>query len=363
MIKHNRKNFRTITTLLSLLCLTIQAGCTPATPSGDNNNSNGGPPEEPRWRLVHQELPSALLSVQVVANGDVYAVGTDSLDGNGPYVLHFDGQSWTRLITGVEGDLLWVHEVGPDEIWMCGSDRLILRFQPSTGIFTQVDAGEGEERLFGIWGLSSNDLWAVGGTFTCGVVLRYDGATWTEVDLPQTEEDECLPLLFKVWGTHADNVWIVGDFGATLLYDGSDLAYEPTDTRRSLFTVHGDAQGELAVAVGGSQSGEIRELIDGVWTNVTPEAALQMNGVNIGSGNHAVAVGIAASTMRRGDDGWVADENGLAAINDLDFHAVWVDPAGNAWSVGGNLLIEPLDRGMMAYYGTSDPAGEIVNAP
>ncbi|MCH7596233.1 MAG: hypothetical protein IID35_06700 [Planctomycetes bacterium] len=362
MVDDGRRNFQTMRFLVSALCLTIQGGCTPPSPSGDENGSNGGQPVEPRWMLVHQELPSALLSVQVVSNGDVYAVGSDSPDGNGSYVLHFDGAIWTRLITGVEGNLWWVHEVGPDEIWMCGSDRLVLRFEPSTGIFTQVDVGDGTDTFFGIWGLSSDDLWAVGGTLTCGVILRYDGASWTEVDLPQIEGGECFPPLFKVWGTRADNVWIVGAFGATLFYDGSDLTFVPTDTGRTLLTVHGDAQGELIVAVGGAQSGEIRELIDGVWTNVTPQGALQMNGVNIGSGGDAVAVGIAVSSMRRGQDGWVAEENGFSAINDLDFHAVWVNQDGTAWSVGGNLLIEPLDRGIMAFFGTDNPAGEIVNS-
>ena len=361
MVDDGRRNFPTIGILASALCLTIQGGCTSPIPSGDENDSNGGQPAEPRWTLVHQELTSALLSVQVVSNGDVYAVGSDSRDGNAPYVLHFDGARWTRLLTGVEGDLWWVHEVGPDAIWMCGSDRLVLRFEPSTGIFTPVNAGEGADTLYGIWGLSSNDIWAVGGTVTCGVVLRYDGVSWTEIDLPQIAEGECLPPLFKVWGAEADSVWIVGAFGVTLLYDGSDLALEQTATGRTLFTVHGDVQGELIVAVGGAQSGEIRELIDGVWTNVTPEGALQMNGVNIGSGNDAVAVGIAASTMRRGDDGWFSEENGFSVVDDLDFHAVWVDQEGNAWSVGGNLQIEPRDRGMMAFYGMGSPAGEIVN--
>ena len=345
-----------------LLCLAVSGGCSSPSKSGDEDGTKVDQPTEPaRWRLVQQELPSAPLSVQVVSNGDVYAVGSDAQDGRGPYVLRFDGERWTRLPTGAVGDLWWVHEIGPDEILMCGANRLVLSFRPSTGVFTPVDVGEGTDILYGIWGLTRDDIWAVGGSGKCGVVLHYDGASWTELNLPEVEVLECVPPLFKVWGTQADRVWMVGGVGATLHYDGSDITFERTHTGRSLLTVHGDTEGELIVAVGGAQSGEIRELIDDVWTDVTPPGARQMLGVNVGPSDEAVAVGIGASTMRRGEDGWFAEENGLSAVNDLTFHAVWVDEDRNAWAVGGSLLIAPFDRGMVAYYGTYTPSAEIVN--
>ena len=77
-------------------------------------------------------------------------------------------------------------------------------------------------------------------------------------------------------------------------------------------------------------------------------------------GGQVVAAGIQASTLRRTPDGWVVEENGLVEISDLDFHAVWADPEGNAWAVGGNTTVAPLDRGVVAFFGTSNPAGMIA---
>ena len=352
---HHSTMFRSATLLASVLCLVISGGCS------DDDPKVVEPVEPPSWKLIEQELPSALLSVQAVANGDVYAVGGDAVDGRGPYVLRFDGAEWTRFPTGASGDLWWVHEIGADQIIMSGANRLVLSFQPSTGEFTSVDAGEGADILYGIWGLSSDDIWAVGGDGRCGVALHFDGETWSEVDLPQVEELECVPTLFKVWGTAGDDVRMVGALGATLQYDGSELSFEQTDSGRSLLTLHGDADGLLAVAVGGSQSGEIRELIDGVWTDVTPPGTRQMLGVHVGESGLAVAAGDGATTMRRGEEGWFTESNGLRAVNDLTFHAVWVDAEDNAWAVGGSLLVPPFNRGMVAFYGSSTPSSQIVN--
>lgn len=359
-VEYGRRNSWMIGILASTLCLTISESCTSPIPSGDENDAGGGQQAEPSWKIVHQGLPSALLSIQVVSNGDVYAVGSDSRDGNGPYVLRYEGQQWTRLVTGVQGDLWWVHEVEPDEIWMCGSDRLILRYQPSTGDFTPFDAGGGTDTLFGIWGLSTVDIWAVGGGITEGVVLRYDGRTWSDIDLEDVLVDQILPPMFKVWGPRENDVWIVGMAGIALHFDGSAFALLQSESKRTFFTVHGDTEGNVVAAVGGFLSAQISELLVGEVRDVTPEGALQVNGVHFGVGGEVVAAGIQASTLRRTPDGWVVEENGLVEISDLDFHAVWADPEGNAWAVGGNTTVAPLDRGMVAFFGTGNPAGMIA---
>jgi hypothetical protein len=333
--------------------------------NGNTNSSdqNANAPSAARWLVVQQELPAALRSVQVISNGDMYAVGGDTRDAAGPYVLRFDGAQWTRLRTGLDaGALWWVHEVAPDEIWLCGEQRLILRYRPSTGEFMRVDPPPGSDTLFGIWGLSANDIWCVGGTQTRGVVLRFDGTQWNQVD-PAAINPGGLPPLFKVWGARADDVWIVGLGGVLIHFDGSSFTLQQTDTRSTLFTVHGTVDGRNITAVGGAQPGEIWELIAGQWTDVAPPNANQINGVNFGIGGEVLAAGVNATTFRRLNDRWIAEDNGLTAINDLDFHAVWVAPDNSAWAVGGNLLRQPFDRGMIAYYGSGDPRGPIEERP
>ena len=331
------------------------------TSAGENANA-AEPPPDPTWKIVHSDLPSALLSVRIVSNGDLYAVGTDSLDGDGPYVLRYDGFEWTRLTTGVDGDLWWVHEAAPGDIWMCGAARLLLRYRPSTGAFEQFDIGENDlETLYGIWGVSAGDIWTVGGSVTRGVLFHFNGDAWSQIDVTTIGDGSILPTLFKVWGPAADDFFIVGGGGRTLHYDGAEFTLELTDTRRSLFTVHGDLGGDRVIAVGAAQPGEIWERAeDGTWTEVSPPGSAGINGINIGPSGHAFAVGVEASTFRFESQGWVEQDNGLTDVSDLAFHAVWVDAEGNAWAVGGDLVSKPLSQGLMAYYGTGDPSGPIA---
>ena len=224
MIDKHRRLFGPSRRMFSLISLSLLVNCS------DDDPKVTAPTEPPNWRLIQQELPSALLSVQVISNGHVYAVGSDAIDGRGPYALRFDGEEWTRLPTGAEGDLWWVHEIGQDRILMSGANRLVLSFQPSSGAFSRMDALEGDDILYGIWGPTEDDIWAVGGDGRCGVALHFDGEAWSEPVLPQVDDFECVPTLFKVWGTGGDDVHMVGALGTTVHYDGSSLTFERTDT-------------------------------------------------------------------------------------------------------------------------------------
>src|SRR5262245_32335628 len=116
--------------------------------------------EEPPWQIVEHELPGSLLSVWGTSSSDIYVVGGDANQGDGPEVRHFDGTSWTRLMTGEAGDLWWVHGFAGGPVYMGGSGGMILRYEGGT--FTRMST-PGTETIFGIWGASAGDVWAVGG--------------------------------------------------------------------------------------------------------------------------------------------------------------------------------------------------------
>jgi len=329
--------------------------------NADNGNDNEAPVER-SWSLVHSELPSAILSVQVIPTGEVYVVGSDSQDGNGPMFLRYDGTSWTRILTGeTSGNLWWVQEI-QGEIWMSGTSRVILRYRPSTGEFTKFDVPTGTDILFGIRGLTTDDVWAVGGTAALGVIMHYDGTAWTEADASAVgDEQGLLATVFKVWGPAADDLIFVDRAGRAIHWDGAQFTLQETGLSRTLFTVHGLDDKSLIGACGGQFDGELIELVDGVWTNAKPAGVVkQINGINYGPGGDARAVGQEASTLIRTESGWVIEDNGLDSVNDLDFHAVWVAPNNDAWAVGGNIIQDPLNRGMIAFYGATDVSGEIV---
>lgn len=352
--------------------------------SGDvcDNGVCVGVEEAKQWHVVHTtqtdaDLTSALLSVQQVSNGDVYMVGKDAEDGTGPVFLRYDGTTWTRIPVTPGGvqldnvDLWWLHEVQADDIWLVGQNRTVVRYQPSTGEFTSMadEVGPGIETFFGVWGLSSNDVWLVGGTATGGILMRWDGSSITQIDLlAEFPPPDAVSQLFKVWGTAPDNVHIVGLAGRMTEWDGTDFTLRLTGSFNTVFTVSGTADGSDVYGVGGggaSQAAEVWKLDFGLdqWVDVTPDDpdARQMNGVHIGANGDGFAAGVQSQTMRLSAAGeWELEDNGLGLGAQFDFHAVFVDECGNAWAVGGDLVNQPATFGMIAYYGADNPTGPIV---
>lgn len=306
-------------------------------------------PSEGTWEIVEKNLPGALMSVWGSGADDVWVVGADA--GDGPIVKRWDGAAWTELDAGSPGHLWWVSGAG-DGVWMSGAGGRILRYDRSDMSFETWTAPT-PETLYGVLPLADDDVWACGSDDqnTAGVIWRYDGDAWAApADLPAElmEGFAC----FKVWGPSRDDLWFVGYGGVVLRYQGGTWSRIELPADRPLFTVHG--RGDEVFAVGGAVSGYLVELGGAAVREVTPKGeVLQLAGIYAGE-SATVAVGFEGSVWERGADGtWVADE--AAPTTPLEYHAVYVDPEGGIWAVGGRIYTGTLSDGLLTHYGAPLP--------
>lgn len=339
----------------------VSMGCTAAMPGPDpgNGNDNGATDNELPGGLVLENLPGALLSVSGTSPTGVYTVGADTNDAAGPLMLHYDGAEWRRVETGLtSGDLWWITTPPVDgQFFMAGDPGLILRYDPSDGSFERYET-PGTQIMFGVWGSSLADVWAVGGDLANedagGVIWHFDGTAWSVTDVADVAPAG-LPTLYKVWGRSADEVYAVGRLGMVLRFDGSNWSVVSSDTTRTLFTVHGNDA--LVAATGGSNSGVIQELEDDGFVEHAEAVTPQMNGVFVPADGDAVAVGIGGMITRRDDAGrWPVQRTSVDTI--FDFHATWIDDEGGIWAVGGDLSVN-LNEGIVAYFGDREIAGGV----
>ncbi|MGZ5291922.1 MAG: hypothetical protein ACXWEH_06335, partial [Actinomycetota bacterium] len=131
---------------------------------------------------------SALLGIDAIAPDDVWAVG--SLH-NGPLMIHFDGDAWSRSDTEVRGVTNAIAPVTPDDAWAAGSP--IQRFDGSA--WSDVAQVRSDGVLYGVAAVGPNDVWAVGarpvGEGSKALVMRFDGSRWTAVQgqsIPGSDE-------------------------------------------------------------------------------------------------------------------------------------------------------------------------------
>ena len=319
---------------LAILCL-----------SACSDDDGGDTPAE--WQAVHEDLDGALLSVWGSAEDDVWTVGGDA--GDGPMVMHWDGSAWQTLDAGSAGDLWWVFGFSGGPVYMGGAGGRVLTYQD--GGFDVMETPAATPVVFGIWGCSADDVWAVGGNFgggAGGFAWHLEGGEWVSHPLP---DGEVRPV-WKAFGKSCDDVRFIGEGGLSFSWDGSGFTPEATGVGESLFT--NTLDGDRYIAVGGI-SGIVLEDEGGGWEDVSPGGAPGFNGVCARDGE-AYAVGQFGAVYRRdADDGWVED---ATPPTQETLHACWVDPSGGLWAVGGQVLAAPLIRGVMVYRGGLDFAAD-----
>lgn len=363
-----RRWMRGSATLAAGLCLLI-AGCPPMN-GGDNmnGNENDNTPAEPTFQLVLRDLDAGLLSIAGQSASDMYAVGADPGDGFGPYLLHYDGTEWTRIETGATGDLWWISSVLIDgDYFIVGEAGNMVRFDPEAQTFDHFDSIT-DATLFGVWGTDSGHVWAVGGDLNQqtegGTILRYDGTQWTAEDLTAVQP-EGVPTLFKIWGRSETEVYVCGATGLILKYDGTAWSQVDSGTTRNLISIYGND--DLVVAVGGFNDAVLTEQEGDAtaFVNVAPAGTPQMNGIFVTPDGFAASVGLTTSVTFRTEEGWQVQETGFEEqINNplVDWHADFIDPDGGIWMVGGLIRFEPLQDGIVGYYGT-ETIGTTLNQP
>jgi hypothetical protein len=322
-----------------------------------------------RWNVVAESADSALLSIGGTAATDVWAVGADG--GEGPLVLHWNGVEWQRQATGVSGDLWWVHAVPDGSVYMSGSDAIVLRYRQ--GSFERMDTpGLGKDTVFGVWAASDDDVYAVGTEQgRNGFIWHYDGSVWATVPIPADvplDESSDVPSFFKVWGASNSEVWVVGDRGVVLRGNAEAGFHSiPSGSSERLFTVHGGG-GRVAI-VGGSGNGWALEADAGGLSPITPPGSGLLQGVCVSDQGTVWAVGAGGNIYKQPDPG-AAWQQLTTNVPVQSLHAVWVDPDEGVWSVGGNVLSNELDRGVVLHAELESyvppltvPAREIPAAP
>lgn len=345
--------------LAGMMLAALSLGC-----DGDDPAGHRPPPLPSTWSWLAQGQSAALLGVHGTSANDVWMVGAD--DGQGPVVLHWNGQRWRRELTGTRGDLWWAHATAEGPVFFGGADATLLRYE--NGHFERLlTPGLGKDTVFGVSAAAPDDVYLVGAAAARnGFIWHYDGEQVRELPLPENlplDEAHDAPGFFKVWVSTSEDVWVVGARGVVLrgnAKDGFSLVQRGDD--EILFTVSG--RGAQVAIVGGTGTGQVLESRGGELAHREAAQTPLLQGVSVGRRGEVWAVG-AGGSIYRGFGGKYAavDPGGLAFGAAESLHAVWVDPDGGVWAVGGDVLTPELDQGLALHGGVEIPQIVLEPAP
>lgn len=333
--------------LLSSFSLVLGA-CVQSPPAGESTSSSEGGSEnaqtesetgaEPsRWRAVLQAKQDigALMSVWGPSPTEIYVVGGQPEPGGGRVLRgHVDEWELETLPSAV-AMLNWVYGVD-GQVWSVGVGGAIVR-RDATGWI--AEASPTDRVLWGVWGASASELWAVGGDGITDspVLLRRNAAgEWTSIELPPLGIES--HALFKIWGNAPDDVWSVGDGGAAVHWDGSNWTAHPDPDGIDLISLWGSPS-EGLIAVGGRANGRIDRRMGDAWSGQTL-AIPGLNGVWVDPNEGATVVGVQGTIYRISPNGF--DLESEDSNTTIVLHAVFgFENGGPRYAVGGSLLMPP----------------------
>jgi len=313
--------------------------------------------DEPKPRgwevgLELDESEGALLSVWGDAADDVWAVGGQpgAVDAGGQATMvHFDGAAWSEhALPASLGDLPmlnWIYGVD-GQLVTVGEGGVVLRSASGAGDDWTLEPTPTDVPLWGVWGPSAEDLWAVGGDATpnsgAPALLHYEGGSWVEVTVPDLDRN--CDALFKVWGAGGDEVFAVGDAGIILRYDGVEWTQVPSGVSADLISLWGTGPDDI-VAVGGRSNGTVLRWDGEAWSGDTLLGAPGLNGVWVGEDGEATVVGTLGFAARVPTTNDYEQEQSEAGP--LVLHAVFGFDGGERFAVGGTLDRSPPLRGIL----------------
>jgi hypothetical protein len=182
-----------------------------------------------------------------------------------------------------------IERIASDNVARC--EAMMTPVLPSESCYVS----EGEEpsefsRLFAVWGSSSTDVFAVGGS---GTILHYDGGDWTAMTWGADFGLE------GVWGSGSNNVFAVGG------YDGFGLAL-----------------------------GVIMQYDGDCWRVVFSTTEYQFTHVWGSSDSDVFAATSRGPVLHFDGTGWTPMKSGTAAMDGLG--GVWGSLADDVFAVGGD---------------------------
>ncbi|MEP6776521.1 MAG: hypothetical protein ABJA50_13075, partial [Chloroflexota bacterium] len=159
----------------------------------------------------------AINAIDGKSSKDLWAVGNtpQSQVGGQPIIIHWDGVTWRDYSPqdGAGGAVKDVVASAADNVWMVGDST--WHWDGKTLSQAQSQGGAG------IFASSANDIWAVGSQGNSASSAHWDGTSWQQVAVPSPGR---FVRLNSVTALAANDVWAAGDYDRQALimhWDGS----------------------------------------------------------------------------------------------------------------------------------------------
>ncbi len=235
---------------------------------------------------------STVDSNEAWAVGNTYRTNGNCSNKNGPQrytILKWNGSSWSALTPATSPsipadspaneDLNAVHVIDTTQSgagtlgFAVGVGGVILRYN---GTSWTAMTSPTTNTLTSVYIVSANEAWAVGAS---GTIIKYNGTSWSTVSSPTATQLNDIHMVDATLSGSATAGWAVGNSGVAITYNGTSWSSQNTGSAQNMFGVGVFSTGNDAYAVGAA--GTIRHWTGSAWVSVTSNVATQLNAIAV----------------------------------------------------------------------------------
>ena len=273
---------------------------------------------EAGWEAQNPRAATYVLSgVWGLASDDVFAVGSRGT------ILHYDGTKWSQMQSGTKNNLEGVWGTASDDVFTVGDGGTILHYDGDK--WSSMKGGK-DELFLSVGGTGPDDVYAVGqgsgGTGGVGIIFRYDGKTWTEVN---TTGFSCV----DIWGTAEDGIFVIStNPRAFLHFDGEEWSNPSKIPARNPAAGLWGFSGSDMFVVG--DDGIAFHFSGEKWSRMTSGTKLYLDKVWGSASDDVFAVGKGGKILHYDGESWSAMDSGT----DVWLKDVWGAASDDVFAVG-----------------------------
>ncbi len=240
----------------------------------------------------------------------------EGITGVTSYDYQFDTSFyWKSIASGQTGILYSLDILDETHAWIAGAGGVILFYDGTT--WTEQESNTNND-LYSVDFLDASNGWAVG---KGGVIRYFNGTEWTTQTSGTTSDLNGVHMLSATSG------WAVGKGGIILHYDGSAWSSQFTASKdlSKVFAVdenHVWAVGKAGLIVGYNGT---------AWAPQESGTTKDIFGIYFNSANDGWVVGKIGLLLQYSNGEWIEYEHGLTT---KDLNGIWFTSPDNAWAVG-----------------------------
>lgn len=185
--------------------------------------------------------------------------------GSGGYIAKFDGANWAQATSPTSETLNAVWGISPTNYFVAGNNGAFYFYDGNS--YSAVAGIANDFRTGALWGFNAQSIYAVGNDTNGGVILKYNGTTWTSITIPASLVGVSFTASFA---QDVNRLYIYRADNTVILYDGVGFTPLPMEKYYNYQSIAGSSKNIYlgGALTNGTGEGHILQLIPDRFANV-----------------------------------------------------------------------------------------------